>query len=157
CDGSGNSDFTNAIANGCKTPYQINSGDVCPDPSPPAGPADCIPLKTGNLGTTVTTALNTRFNNTCPAATSPQRDLLLLLTDPSALAGQGKTTIPVTNFADFHIVGWTGAPGSCGSWPFGGSQPSGGNIWGYFLKYDDPGQVPSGQKCQLSEITPCVA
>jgi hypothetical protein len=157
CDGNGNSDFTNAIAFGCKTPYQINSSDACPDPSPPAGPADCIPLKTGNLGSTVTSALNTRFNNACPAATSPQRDLLLMLTDPSALAGQGKTTIPVTNFADFHIVGWSGGPGSCGSWPFGGSEPNGGNIWGYFLKYDAPGQAPSGHQCALTELTPCVA
>jgi hypothetical protein len=157
CDGTGNSDFTNSIVNGCQTTYQINSNDVCPDPSPPAGPADCVPLKTGNLGSTVTTALNTRFNNTCPAATSPVRDLLMMLTDPSALAGQGKTQIPVTNFADFHIVGWTGGPGSCGTWPFSGGQPSGGNLWGYFLKYDAPGQVPSGQQCQLSDITPCVA
>jgi hypothetical protein len=157
CDGTGNSDFTNAIVGGCQTPYQINDNDICPDPSPPAGAADCVPLKTGNLGTTVTTALNTRFNNTCPASTSPLRDLLMILTDPSALSGSGKTQIPVTNFADFHIVGWSGGPGSCGMWPFPGSEPNGGNIWGYFLKYDAPGQLPSDQKCQLDDITPCVA
>lgn len=157
CDGTGNNDFTNSIVSGCKTPYQINDSDVCPDPEPPAGAADCVPLKTGNLGTTVPTALNTRFGNQCPAATSPLRDLLMMLTDPSALAGSGKTTIPVTNFADFHVVGWTGGPGSCGVWPFPGTQPSGGNIWGYFMKYDAPGQLPSGQQCQLTDITPCVA
>jgi hypothetical protein len=157
CDGTGNSDFTDAIVSGCKTTYQINDSAVCPDPAPPAGAPDCVPLKTGNLGSTVPSALNTRFGNTCPAATDPRRDLLMMLTDPSALSGSGKTEIPVTNFADFHVVGWSGGPGSCGTWPFPGSEPSGGNLWGYFLKYTAPSQQPSGQKCQLDDITPCVA
>lgn len=157
CDGTGNSDFTNAIVGGCKTPYQVNDADVCPDPAPPAGAADCVPLKTGNLGTTVTKSLDDRFANTCPAATDPSRDLMLMLTDPSALSGSGKTDIPVTGFADFHVVGWSGGPGSCGTWPFPGAEPSGGNIWGYFLKYVSPNQPPSGLACSLDDITPCVA
>lgn len=161
CDGTGNNDFLAALLNGCQTLYQVNENDLCPDPAPPAGPADCVPLKTGNLGTTVTSALNQRFGgcpvNNWPDYTKPGdvRNLMMMLTDFSALSGSGKTEVPVTDFADFYVIGWSGGPGSCGVWPFPGSEPSGGNIWGYFLKYDFPGQVASGRRCRADEITPC--
>ena len=47
CDGPGGNQFKDAIINGCTTPYQINEAGYCPDPSPPAGPADCVDLKPG--------------------------------------------------------------------------------------------------------------
>jgi hypothetical protein len=163
CDGTGASDFRDALLGSCRTPYQINTSGLCPDPSPPAGAADCIPLKTGNLGSTVTSTLTQRFGG-CPANNWPnytkpgdKRNVQMIVTDLGALSGSGKTTIPVENFANFYIIGWSGGPGSCGTWPFTGSEPNGGNIWGYFVKYYSPGQTPSGNPCRLDQITPCVA
>ncbi len=163
CDGTGNNDFTNALQNGCSTQYQINSDDLCPDPNAPAGAPDCVPLKTGNLGSTVTTALDRRFSP-CPTNNWPNtaiagdtRVITLMITDFSALGGSGKTDIPVTNFASFYLMGWSG--NKCGdTWPFSYPQPGSGkgNIWGYFINYSGTGGVTSGVKCQVSVITPCV-
>jgi hypothetical protein len=161
CDGSGNSSFINSIINGCTTPYQINQNDLCPDPSPPPGPADCVPLKTGNLGTTVTNALDQRFAG-CPPNNWPNyqvgdpRITQLMLTDFSALGGNGKTTIPVTNFALFYIVGWSG--NKCGNpWPFPFAEPNGGNIWGYFIKGVATSDTGGTTICDPLSIDPCVA
>lgn len=162
CDGNGNSDFVASIVGGCKTPYQINKVQICPDPAPPAGPADCVPVKTGNLGNTVVKALDTRFAG-CPpdrwatdGATYPgdPRLVVMMLTDFSAYAGQGKTQVPVTDFAAFYVIGWSG--NKCGAaWPFPGPEPNGGNIWGYFVKYAALTQIPNGQVCDPIKITPC--
>jgi Flp pilus assembly protein TadG len=161
CDGSGNSTFTNSIVNGCTTPYQVNTNDLCPDPSPPPGPADCVPLKTGNLGTTVARALDQRFA-ACPPDNWPNyqvgdpRITQLMLTDYSALGGNGKTTVPVTNFALFYIVGWSG--NKCGNpWPFPFAEPNGGNIWGYFIKGVATSDTGGTTICDPLSIDPCVA
>lgn len=163
CDGTGNNDFTNSLQNGCATPYQPNDNDLCPDPSPPVGAADCVPLKTGDLGQTVTNALNARFSP-CPANNWPntavsgdKRIVTLMITDFSALGGgSGKTEIPVTNFASFYLMGWSG--NHCNdAWPFSYQQPGSGkgNIWGYFINYSTGGGIPSGRQCQIGVITPC--
>ncbi len=162
CDGPGNAAFDNSIINGCQTPYQINSSQICPDPAPPAGPADCVPTKQGNLGVTVTKALDKRFGNSCLPNNWPDytktgdlRVVVMMLTDFSALNGAGKTQVPVVNFAAFYMIGWTGDP--CKSpWPFPGSEPNGGNIWGYFIKYVSLTQIPNGVVCDPNQITPCV-
>jgi hypothetical protein len=161
CDGSGNAQFIAAIQNGCKTTYQINASQLCPDPAPPAGPADCVPTKTGNLGTTVIKALDDRFAG-CPANHWPDssqpgdpRLITMMLTDFSALNGNGTTQVPVVNFAGFYVIGWS--QNKCGAaWPFPGAEPSGGNIWGYFVKYASLTQIPSGTVCDPTQITPCV-
>ena len=49
CDGSGASDFRDAIVYGCKTPYQLNATGACPEASPPPGQATCVPNKTGSM------------------------------------------------------------------------------------------------------------
>ena len=161
CDGPGNSRFDQAIINGCQTPYQINDSQICPDPAPPAGPADCVPTKTGNLGNTVLKAMDQRFQG-CPPNNWPdytqqgdKRVIVMMLTDFSALSGQGKTQVPVVNFGAFYVMGWSG--NKCGdAWPFAGNEPQGGNIWGYFIKYATLDQIPSGLICDPTQITPCV-
>jgi hypothetical protein len=160
CDGTGNKDFTDSIVYGCKTPYQVNVADLCPDPAPPPGPADCVPLKTGNLGSTVTSALNQRFSP-CPPNNWPnyqpgdRRIVQLMVTDFSALGGSGKTAVPVTNFATFYVMGWSG--NNCGdAWPFPVKEPAGGNIWGYFIKYVDTQDDGGATPCDLTSIDPCV-
>jgi len=162
CDGTGASDFNNSIISGCKTPYQVNDDQVCPDPTPPAGPKDCVPVKTGNLGTTVIKAMDDRFAD-CPpdrwateGASHPgdPRLIVMLLTDFSAYGAQGKTEVPVIGFAGFYVIGWSG--NKCGaSWPFAYAEPNGGNIWGYFVKYASLTQVPNGKVCDLASINPC--
>ncbi len=162
CDGTGNDDFTDAIVNGCSTPYQINDSRVCPDPAPPSGPADCVPLKTGNLGATVTKALDDRFAG-CPTnhwpdyQTGDPRIVQLMVTDFSALGGSGSGTVPVTNFASFYVIGWSGSkcPGN-DAWPFAYPEPNGGNIWGYFVKYVNTLDSGGTEVCDPSSVAPCV-
>jgi hypothetical protein len=119
-------------------------------------------VKPGDLGQTVDDALNTRFAG-CPPNNWPDysrpgdpRVVVMMITDFSAYGGQGKTQVPVVNFAAFYVIGWTG--NKCGAvWPPSlGTAPQKGGIWGYFIKYASLDQVPSGQVCDPTQITPCV-
>jgi hypothetical protein len=108
----------------------------------------------------VTKALDKRFQG-CPANNWPNyqsgdpRIVQLMVTDFSALGGSGKTTVPVTNFATFYVAGWSG--NKCGdAWPFPSAEPSGGNIWGYFIKYVDTQDTGGTATCDPSSITPCI-
>ena len=162
CDATGASAWRAAIINGCQTPYQINATDLCPDPSPPSGPADCVPVEPGKMANSAASALNTRFAG-CPpdnwpdyADTDP-RIVKLMITDYSALDGSGKTSVPVQDFAAFYVTGWDGA--NCANnqpWPFAGSSNK-GDIWGHFIKYiqPDPNAVAK-DVCDPNGLTPCI-
>jgi hypothetical protein len=165
CDGNGNGDdfgFKATIVTGCKTPYQINESRVCPDPTPPTGPADCVPLKTGNLGSTVPNALDDRFAG-CPVNHWPNyqsgdpRIVQLMVTDFSALLGSGSGEVPVVNFASFYVIGWSGSkcPGN-DEWPFSYAEPNGGNIWGYFIKHVNTQDTGGTEVCDPNSVAPCV-
>lgn len=158
---NGNQAFQQALLNGCQTPYQENTDDLCPDPNPPAGAADCVPIQTGNLGQTVINSLNQRFSpcptNNWPNTAVPRdpRVIVVMITDYSALGIQGTGDMPVTNFASFYLMGWSS--NNCGdNWPFPYAEPSGGNIWGYFINYTTGYGTPSGTTCQVGSITPCI-
>jgi hypothetical protein len=160
CDGPGANEFRDAIIRGCLTPYQLNEAGVCPDPSPPAGPADCVGTKTGAVAGPTLQALDTRFS-ACPDYNWPEYELddprvvPLMVTDFSALGGSGSTNVPVTNFATFYVAGWTGS--TCGkntSPPFDVKK---GAIWGHFIKYAQPDpNAETGETCVLDTIVPCV-
>jgi Putative Flp pilus-assembly TadE/G-like len=163
CDGTGASDFRNAIVNGCQTPYQVNSVGYCPDPSPPAGPDDCIQTKTGTTAGPTLQGLDERFA-ACPADNWPDYDtdtdprvVKLMITDFSSLGGSGTTLVPVTNFAGFYITGWTGS--TCGN---NGLPPPNvdikkGAIWGHFVKYIAPSPFDGGgPTCDALALTPCI-
>ena len=163
CDKTGASAWQAAIVSGCVTPYQLNSSGVCPDPSPPSGPADCVPVEPGKMANSAAKALNDRFA-ACPPNNWPNFDVAkdprvvkLMITDFSALDGSGKTTVPVINFAAFYITGWDGA--ACANnqaWPFPGSSNK-GDIWGHFIKYIAPDPNSGGtQDCDPLAITPCI-
>jgi len=164
CDATGANAWRDAIVNGCQTPYQLNPTGVCPDPSPPTGPADCVPVEPGKMASSAAAALNDRFAS-CPLNHWPgpldldgdPRVVKLMVTDFSALDGSGKTTVPVINFAAFYITGWDGA--TCANnqaWPFPGSS-SKGDIWGHFIKYVAPDPNSGGtQDCDPLSITPCI-
>ncbi len=162
CDGTGASAWRAAIVGGCTTPYQLNDSRLCPDPSPPAGPADCVPVEPGKMASSAATALNTRFaacppNNWPTFAQSDPRIVKLIVTDFSALDGSGKTSVPVVEFAAFYVSGWDGA--SCSNnqpWPFPGSSDK-GDIWGHFIKYVAPDPFSGGTEvCDPESIAPCI-
>jgi hypothetical protein len=161
CDGPGAAEFRNSIINGCKTPYQLNIADVCPDPSPPPGPADCVPTKTGTTAGPTLQGLDERFAS-CPPNNWPNYDVetdprvvKLMITDFSALGGSGTTDVPVTNFAAFYITGWTDAKCANNQPPPGDVKK--GAIWGHFVKYVAPDPNSGGTDvCDPLAITPCI-
>jgi hypothetical protein len=161
CDAPGANAFRQAIQFGCQTPYQVNANDLCPDPSPPPGPADCVPLQTGNMTGPTRQGLNARYA-TCPPnnwpnwATGDPRIVQLMLTDFTVIGGSGKTQTPVTGFGAFYITGWDGS--TCGNnqpWPFSGSSKQ-GDIWGYFIKYVNTLDTGGTAVCTAGNINPCV-
>ena len=162
CDGPGADLFREAIVNGCKTPYQMNSAGYCPDPVPPPGPATCIPTQTGDMAGPTLQGLDTRFAS-CPPYLYPDyedddpRIVKLLVTDFSALGGSGTTEVPVMNIATFYIAGWTGSRCSNPPPPVA-IRSSTRALWGHFIKYagSDPTSVGT-EKCVADAITPCVA
>jgi hypothetical protein len=164
CDGQGASLFSTSIISGCQTPYQLNNAGYCPDPSPPPGPADCVPTETGDMTGPTRQALNQRFAS-CPPVnwpdfdvTSDPRVVKLMITDFSALAGSGTTQVPVTNFAAFYITGWDGATCSDNGPPPSGLKITNGSIWGHFVKYVAPDPLSYGTaSCDPLSITPCVS
>jgi hypothetical protein len=160
CDGPGADNFRESIVNGCTTPYQINSAALCPDPAPPAGPADCVPTQTGTTAGPTLQGLDERFAS-CPAYDYPDYELgdprviPLMITDFSALGGSGTTDVPVTNFATFYVAGWTGS--TCSDNPDPPFEVKKGAIWGHFVKYAEPDpNAESGPTCDLTTVTPCV-
>jgi hypothetical protein len=160
CDGPGANLFRDAIINGCQTPYQINPSGICPDPAPPAGPADCVPTQTGTVAGPTLQAMDMRFAG-CPPynwPTYPEGDpriVKLLITDFSALGGSGTTEVPVTNIAAFYVAGWTGS--KCASNPPPPFEVKKGAIWGHFIKYAAPDPKSTGTEvCDPASITPCI-
>jgi Flp pilus assembly protein TadG len=161
CDGPGADQFRDAIVRGCLTPYQINAKDLCPDPSPPAGPADCVPVKTGTTAGPTLQGLDARFAS-CPPNNWPNYDLQtdprivkLMITDFSALGGSGATDVPVTNFAAFYVTGWTDSKCANNAPPPGDVKK--GAIWGHFIKYIAPDPFGGGtEACDPLAITPCI-
>jgi hypothetical protein len=161
CDGTGAAEFRNSIINGCQTPYQLNDAGVCPDPSPPTGPADCVPTKTGTTAGPTLQGLDTRFA-ACPANNWPSYDVgtdprvvKLMITDFSALDGSGSTDVPVTNFAAFYVTGWTDS--KCANNEPAPGDVKKGAIWGHFIKYVAPDPFSGGtEDCDPDGITPCI-
>ena len=160
CDGPGAALFKDAIMNGCATPYQLNPVGYCPDPAPPAGPADCVPTQTGTVAGPTLAGMDARFAG-CPPYNWPTyvdgetRIVKLLITDFSALGGSGTTEVPVTNFAAFYVAGWTGS--TCGSNPPAPFAVKKGAIWGHFIKYAAPDPTSTGTEvCERDTITPCI-
>jgi Flp pilus assembly protein TadG len=161
CDGPGAAEFRNSIINGCQTPYQLNDAGVCPDPSPPTGPADCVPTKTGTTAGPTLQGLDARFA-ACPANNWPSYDVgtdprvvKLMITDFSALDGSGSTDVPVTNFAAFYVTGWTDS--KCANNEAAPGDVKKGAIWGHFIKYVAPDPFSGGtEDCDPDGITPCI-
>jgi hypothetical protein len=160
---------------GCLNSFSLNSADVCPDPANPV-PTDCAPVQqvTGDKVGPVQSALNDRLDPTgskCAPNNYPNtavpgdpRVVLLVDTDFSAFTtngGSSGSNVPVITFATFYITGWDGADKSCAPLsetapPNADTKGNSADIWGHFINYDTQG-TPSGVKCKVSELAPCVA
>ena len=157
---------------GCKTPYQLNPGEACPNAT---SPADCVPVQTGNFTGPLQQGMNDRFagcptNYWVPGPTIPDiaagdpRAIPMIITTYGAFSNNGSGTVPVVNFGMFYVTGWDqGNSGPCQTTgqpynePFPGSGSSSGDIWGHFTKYIGalPGSVGGGQ-CDFSAFAPCI-
>jgi hypothetical protein len=162
------------IINGCKTPYQLNPGQACPNATTPA---NCVPVQTGNFTGPLSQGMNTRFSG-CPVnrwvsgPTLPDippgdpRAIPMIITTFGAFSNNGSGQVPVVNFGMFYVTGWdqssnnppapcatTGAPANE---PFPGPGTASGDIWGHFMKYVGalPGSSGSGT-CDFSAFAPC--
>jgi hypothetical protein len=168
--------ITDALAEGCQVPYQINSTLSCsPDPLPsPANQfnPDCTQNKpSSSMGNQITNSLDTRFGcvknktpvhpNLWPNYSTPgdTRAVTLITTTFDAFAHNGSEAYPVAGFGAFYIAGVSG--NACGdAWPAVlGPEPNknSGTIWGYFIKYTNLDGTPSGRACQVNSLNNCVA
>jgi hypothetical protein len=163
CDGPGANEFRDAIVNGCKTPYQLNVPGYCPNPTPPPGPATCIPLKTGDMAGPTEKAMDIRFascppilwNTTSFDPLTDKRVVKLMITDFSVFNESGMIDVPITNFGAFYVTGWTGSTCSNNDPP--PFPVKKGAIWGHFFKYIAPDPWSGGtQSCDPLAITPCI-
>jgi hypothetical protein len=170
----------NGMQNGCSFSYAINQnlGAVDPCANQTLLPAQCVPNKTSNAGGNplVSTPLNNRFGcssggtpaypNNWPNFSVPgdKRAVTLLLTTYNAYSNGGKTNgrqnYPVVGFGDFYVTGFSGdkCAGDDPAPPqVAGDNQNAGDIWGYFIKYDSGGGIPSGAKCVPNALGECVA
>ena len=170
-----NSPLYQMMRYGCANSFSRNSADVCPDPANPV-PTDCAPVQqvTGDKVGPVQSALNDRLDPTgskCAPNNYPNtavpgdpRVVLLVDTDFSAFTtngGSSGSNVPVITFATFYITGWDGADKNCAPLsetapPNADTKGNSADIWGHFINYDTQG-TPSGVKCKVSELAPCVA
>ena len=175
---------TYQVEHGCQTPYVINQTGICTSTnSPPSGtslPWQCIPVATGSGGRTIYDALNTRFGvtGTCPVTVrnnwptvnpgDPRTTQTLIADLTQLLNSQGAGNVPVTNFATFYITGWgffhghsktlPGCPQEEAPPPGLDAKSNAGftAIWGHFIEYNQPQDIPGNQNCGSPVITPCV-
>jgi Putative Flp pilus-assembly TadE/G-like len=160
---------------GCKTPYQLNPGQACPNTTIPA---NCVPVQTGNFTGPLRQGMADRFagcpaNNWVSGSTIPDipegdpRAIPMIVTTYGAFSNNGSGYVPVVNFAMFYVTGWdegstgpgatpcatTGAPANE---PFPGPGTQSGDVWGHFMKY--VGILPGssgGSACDFSAFAPC--
>jgi hypothetical protein len=173
CDSAYNSDHE--IQYGCETPYQLNTGQACPNSTTPA---NCIPTQTGNFTGQLRSGMNARFagcpiNHWVPPAggglptieSGDPRLIPLIITAYGAFAKNGNTQVPVQNFGAFYVTGWDQGNGNVpctengppGNEPFPGTGSSSGDVWGHFYKYigNFPGSTTGGITCDFAAFGLC--
>jgi Flp pilus assembly protein TadG len=103
------------------------------------------------------------------ANSSDPRLLSVMVTDPGTLPnGAGTGKLPVRHYATFYVTGWTGDP--CSGQTISGTTnglhyvsedtaptDAAGDIFlvGHFIKYFQPGAIPSGTTCVISSLDNC--
>jgi hypothetical protein len=159
CDAGVN--FRTEIRTGCKTPYQINTGQACPNA---VTPKNCVPVETGDKVGQLRQGMNDRIGcapNNWPPPGSPLPDfdaddprvLPVFITPFASFEGSGGGYLPITNFAVFYVTGWDGGSGCAANEPYPATGSSQGNIWGHFVKYVfSINGEGDGQPCDFSGL-----
>jgi hypothetical protein len=166
--------FRLEIATGCRTPYQINKGEICPNSTTPL---NCAPIETGDKVGPLRQGMDDRFTP-CPINhwTNPgdptkmpvilpgdRRAIPVLIVPLGAFGGSGSGHVPIVDFATFYITGWdyVGAKPPCADnepFPLGASADHKGDIWGHFIKYVDSINSGGGGSdiCDFGSFGSCV-
>ena len=171
--GTGADALRDSIAHGCTDAVTLNDGTHGPCDDHLGPPRDCLSVDSGGKVGPTRQGMNERFHpgatcpanawTTLPAATAPSfgvgdpRLVPLIITLPGAIAG---SSVPVTDYGEFYVTGWDGAPSDCNG--INEAPPPGagnGTIWGHFVKYI--GSFPTsigGTGCDFSITTlaPCI-
>lgn len=176
------SQLKDELANGCGPTYGVNHGTACPS-SPSTlwattQPWRCVAVQTGSATNQVPAGMNQRILGIDKPAvcTSPNhwsqypniprddpRYLQVFLTPFGSFSGSGSTTVPVTDFAEFYVTGWTGQGSGfnnpCqgrGDDPVPNNDP--GTIVGHFVKYiANVSQGTGGASCDMTAFGACIA
>jgi hypothetical protein len=172
--GTGQRQFVDEIAYGCRPVYAKNTGATCPaqpndlwgnsTSKADQGPAwQCVAVETGDRVSQIATGMNLRVlgdknPSTCPVERQNKwpniqpgdpRIMHMFLTQFGAFGGSGQNTVPVTGFATFYVTGWRGQGQN--SNPCQGASPNpddpvaeAGTVVGHFIKYVGPLDDSSG-------------
>jgi hypothetical protein len=164
----GNGNLENQIEIGCDVSVQLNTGETCPNSTLPV---DCLDTYQGKSTGQVRHGMDQRFGctvnnwnagNIPPGGFLPTipagdpRAVPLLVTLYGAFEIGGRHSIPITDYAQFYVTGWSGS--SCA---FNQSPPAGADnqssIWGHFIKYIGSFSTSSGGPgCDFTALAPCV-
>lgn len=183
------------LVEGCRPTYAVNDGTPCPNSVPELWgspqPWDCVALKTGGREGQVTAGMNGRILDSYQPAEcnhpsrwyeywstaedgtpvfnpdpADPRITNLFMTPYGSFEGNGRTTVPITNFATFYVTGWTGQPGfpnPCQDTNnpddneiIGDGDPAW--IYGRFIKYVETLSGSSGDTpCDPADFGSCTA
>jgi hypothetical protein len=170
------------LTNGCNAQFRIANPGECDGVSKMDSlpqPWPCVETKGGETPNAIEQAMTARIlggASTCDATTAnhwssypnfsdtDKRIVPLFLTSFGAFEGSGKATVPIINFAEFYITGWTGQ-GTKGNptqdCPSNDPVPTdskGGYLVGHFIKRVIPDSSgDTGNDCNPTDLTPCTA
>ena len=163
--------FHDEIATGCQTPYQLNTGQVCPNT---VVPLNCAAIETGDKVGQLRQGMNDRFAS-CPPNnwTNPgdptqfpdiqpgdPRAIPIILVPFGSFKASGSGYVPVTDFGTFYVTGWdyVGGEPCADNEPFPGpGTDSKGDLWGHFIKYvDSINTGGTGDVCDFGSFGTCV-
>jgi hypothetical protein len=164
--GAGN--LEQQIEIGCSTPVQLNAGEPCPNSTLPV---DCLDTFQGKSTGQVKHGMDQRFGctvnnwtagNIPPGGSLPTipagdpRAAPLLVTLYGSFEDPGRHSIPITDFAEFYVTGWSGSTCAYNEAPPAGADGQ-SSIWGHFIKYIGNFATSSGSvPCDFTALAPCV-
>ena len=174
----GGSDFRRQIAGGCKSVYEINEGEACPEPKDlPASPQpwSCVVSAPGDKSGPFSDGMNDRIYGTdvkptpalCAARANVYPSYLptdprivpVMVVRPPSLDATGNAIWPVKDFAFFYVTGWfdNGKP-ACAIADSNNDPAGKGELVGHFIKYAAPndGDVFGTDPCEEDALGGCV-
>jgi hypothetical protein len=164
----GNGNLENQIEIGCDLSVQLNTGEPCPNTTIPV---DCLDTYQGKATGQVKHGMDQRFGctvnnwiaaNIPPGGTLPTipagdpRAVPLLVTLYGSFETSGRHSIPITDFAEFYVTGWSGSTCASNQAPPAGADNQ-SSIWGHFIKYIGTFATSTGGvACDFTALAPCV-